>query len=852
MNQKTEYQFVESLFDCVKQNIDQNTILLLDLIHEEHKEQVLLQHLLEEETILHVAVKARATADIVSRLVDLCPVLLLQAREGSETYRGQTALHIAITQGDIEVTQFLLTKAEILGQVRKTNLLHQRATGSKFVNTVMMGELPLSVAALKLNITVIDVLLKHGADLSEQNSTGDNICHSLIRYAHLYPEKESEIMKVFDHISKLSVLGMVCKADVKVIESMTRGDLERRYVHIWLMEDVDGLNPLKLSAKLGQQLIFKYIMELKGVYCYTNSEDGLFDVKLYDVTDIDFVSELKLSHIIPVAFDPLKSSMKSAALEKTSKSPCVPTLEMIFNSDASVVFKFIQFSPLRYVINRKWEYYKWFYLLWGVLHVLFIVGYSVYAVERSKLPRPIFNGPVSQKYLNQIHNSGYIIFYLVLSLVVASVYLIQEIVRITRRRMPWTWSHIMNCYHNGPFRLVLILFSICVIADFIWRMTDPNYDNYLLVCAMILGWYFLVFFLRALRQFSFFTVMIQKVLVGDMFRFSIIIGMELVAFTTAVFIAFQGTITSDNSNTLEHYGQLMVLMFKMMFGLTSLDVLFEARQPWFAVCLYTAFVLLTYVLMVNSLIAMMSNTCSMVSQNREVQWRVQQLSIILFFESILPSYCLRLVGHPRQSEWYDATTGQYVKKERHFMEVRSLMEVTRSKSRLRMNQETMIETIFQTIRDIQLPSFGIFENESADKTKHTADTTETTREERQTKPKLKNNTIKTEASEIKDKESTANNHVEKKKRKKKKRVHVDSVFATHDLTSHTKEDLTLPRRTDVPLTSPRMTEVEYLSSDIISPELAVERCVTRAAKTPTVSRNLENEQHRGEIFFGNV
>ena len=812
-DKKTEAQFVNALFEYVRRGSAKEINHLLDIIHEGHHEHLLLRHMPEEETILHAAVKARATKDVISRLVDICPDLLFSSRETSDTHRGQTALHIAITQSNLEIVETLLLKTKIMGVEKKRSLLHQRATGSRFVNSVMMGEFPLTVAALTLNTVMMDVLLKHGAEIYKQNGLGDNVCHSLVKYAHLYPEKVSEIVKICEHISKLTVTGVADKTGIKDIESISHTDLEKQNIHIWLAENIERLNPLKLSAKLGQQVIFKYIIELKGVYCYINSEDGLFDVKLYDVTDIDTISELKFSDVIPIDFDVLKTVPEANLKRKRSKT--VPTLEMIFSSDASTVFKFIQFSPLHYVINRKWDFYRWFYLIWGILHVIFMVGYSVYAVERTKLARTMFNNSVSVNYLNQIGGNTFVTFYVVLSLVVSSIYLIQEIVRVFKHRMPWSWSHVMNCYHNGPFRMVLVLFSVCVIADFIWRMTDINYENYLLVCAMILGWWFLVFFLRGLRQFSFFTVMIQKVLIGDMFRFSIVIGMELVAFTTAMFIAFQGSVTTDD--TVENYGKLMVHMFKMMFGFTSLDVLFEARQAWFAVCLYTAFVLLTYVLMINSLIAMMSNTCSVVSQNRDVQWRVQQLSIVLFFESIFPSCCLRYVGQPRKCVWYDADKQKFKSKQRYFMEVRSLLEITRSKSRLRLTPETMIESIFNTIREIQLPTFGVFETEIKEPKKRYDEIIETRREEVGSTmvPKEKDKLAKPDrAGEEVNKEMGVNNPKEKKKRKKKKKIAVEPESPSGDLISS------------------HMTEVDYLSSNLITPEpdIAITRNVVTASR----------------------
>ena len=772
-DEKMESQFTDALFESVRRGLDNETNSLLDLIYEENRKQLLLKCMLpEEETILHTAVKTRASRQIIVRLIDFCPDLLLQSRETSDYYRGQTALHIAITQGSVDLIDELLVKAESwLGAGKKRLLLEQRATGMRFSNSVMMGEYPLTVAALTLNIDTMSILLKHGADINKQNSFGDNLCHSLVKYSHLYPEKVSEIMNIFEHVSKLTVAGATAKMNVKDIESLNHTDLEKQNFQIWLKDNTERLSPLKLAASLGQYHIFKYIIELKGVYCYINSEDGLFDVKLYDVTEIDTVSELRFNDLIPFDIDAFNAvSGKQRCSVWSPKS--VPTLEMIFNSDASTVFKFIEFSPLFYVINRKWEFYKWFYLLWGVLHVLFMVGYSVYAVERSKFASNTFNGSVAGNYVNQIGENTFITFYIVLSLIVAVLYFAQELIRTFKHRMPWTLPHVMNCYHNGPFRLVLVLFSISVITDFIWRMLDVNYENYLLVCSMILGWWFLVFFLRGIRQFSFFTVMIQKVLIGDMFRFSIVIGMELIAFTTGMYIVFQGAVTSNDS--VESYGKLTVQMFQMMFGFTNLDVLFEARQAWFAVCLYTAFVLLTYVLMINSLIAMMSNTCSIVSQNRDVQWRVQQLSIVLFLESVLPSCCMRYVGQPRECDWFDADKQEFVRKQRYFMEVRSLLEVTRSKSRHRLSPETMIETIFNTVQDIKLPNIAaVFESDNKDVQKRDDAVIETVKEDVGTILSANYDNRKLEPRQFKDEEIEVDSTKEKKKRKKKKRVTVE-------------------------------------------------------------------------------
>lgn len=353
----------------------------------------------EDETILHRAVKMRAPKEIIEALVNAQPELLAGSRNNSELYRGQTVLHIAITGEDMDFSSLLLRKAKEHRVI--DNMLQSTATGTRFENTVMLGELPLLVAVLTLNVKMVQTLLEHGATLDACNSKGDNVIYCLIRYAHLYPEKMADIMVMAEFLASF-----VTGPDEKKVQTISRdltvtktNDLEiekNKNKHIWHATNDEGLNPLKLAAKLGQQIIFKFIIELNGVYCFVNSEDGLFDVELYDVTDIDAISGFKISDIIPI--EAWNDSLNSAELRQckdqrfTENPKCrVPTLEMIFGSDSATVFKFIEMSPLRYVINRKWEFYRWFFAVWGMLHMLFMVGFTVYAVRRSSVFFFFFN-----------------------------------------------------------------------------------------------------------------------------------------------------------------------------------------------------------------------------------------------------------------------------------------------------------------------------------------------------------------------------------------------------------------------------------------------------------------------------
>lgn len=85
---------------------------------------------------------------VVEILISTYPKLKLQDRRGTK-YDGQTPLHMAVCKGNIWLVTTLLKKQS--EKHSNATLLKRRATGAMFTNTVMMGELPLTIAALTFN-----------------------------------------------------------------------------------------------------------------------------------------------------------------------------------------------------------------------------------------------------------------------------------------------------------------------------------------------------------------------------------------------------------------------------------------------------------------------------------------------------------------------------------------------------------------------------------------------------------------------------------------------------------------------------------------------------------------------------
>lgn len=76
----------------------------------------------------------------------------------------------------------------------------------------------------------------------------------------------------------------------------------------------------------------------------------------------------------------------------------------------------------------------------------------------------------------------------------------------------------------------------------------------------------------------------------------------------------------------EHPGYTMITMFKLMLGMEDFGVLYCTSHDWLAIAVFVLFVITNNILMLNTLIAMMSSTCSLVSEEK-VGWHKTALNI---------------------------------------------------------------------------------------------------------------------------------------------------------------------------------------------------------------------------------
>lgn len=401
------------------------------------------------------------------------------------------------------------------------------------------------------------------------------------------------------------------------------------------------------------------------------------------MTELDAISYMKLEERTGIKRDKTIKSIEGMprrkAVSRESRSCLVSTLQMLYLLEPGCAFQFLLFSPLSRIIDAKLATYRWLFYPWFIVHVLHVCFLTWYGIERAQQfnnTNTGFDINKNPNYKRNMFHDGFGIAYGTIGVCIGTTYLFEAILRRFMGRMPFNIRSFTNPYGNGTFEILFVLFGLTLLIDFPFAIWVRSYENYLLMLSIIFGWFLILFFLRALRPFSFFTVMIQKVLIGDLFRFSVILSLELVGFSTIVYMAIQGSTELDPE--FDDYWKVVVSMFKLMIGIGDMGIMYKARHPVLVVLIFVIFIVFTAILMINSLIAMVSRTCTDLVEKagsfsaHDMHCELQKLSVILHLESILPRCALTCVGKPTKISRYSSQINKSCQVTRYMLEIRSL------------------------------------------------------------------------------------------------------------------------------------------------------------------------------------
>ncbi|XP_048248493.1 uncharacterized protein LOC125378007 [Haliotis rufescens] len=506
--------------------------------------------------------------------------------------------------------------------------------GRRMNGTVFMGQLPFHTAVLcYLNdpnkddtcrdpenrfVKIIQLLVEKEGVFEEKNYRGDTVLHSIMRFVRCFPSLERRTVDMMPWLESLM--------DKRAMEA--REDVFDYKRKLFFTKNKTHMTALQLATESGHINLFAYFMKVKGVYLIEYPHDNIYEIRRCDVTEMDKFASIT-AQPYPTQ-DKNGHPKETHAARQNGQTTPTPDFsnqsvaELLCCQDLPVATELVRADVFEEMVRRKLNTYWVPFWILSVFHVSLICLLCVYVVARAGATEGISWSP---RLFLEICN--------IVTFLCSILYFVQEFpLRYYFAKQPFAWTAV---HHNVVYRVLFVLFAVCLFADSIfYRIPNSVFVDYkttFLILAIVVGTWPILFFLRISRRFSLYIVLLNEALFKTVVPFAVLILMQVFVFSACMHATFLHN--EQNSSVLEEfsqYGMSLLTMGKLMIGLTEIDQLLKSREDGIIVFLFGLFILITFLLMINALIGVMTNRFHDTQTNTEMVWRLQKLSIIIFIE----------------------------------------------------------------------------------------------------------------------------------------------------------------------------------------------------------------------------
>ncbi|MCI4394341.1 hypothetical protein PGIGA_G00167680 [Pangasianodon gigas] len=533
---------------------------------------------------------------------------LVNAAYTDAYYEGQTALHIAIERRNKRFTELLIQKGANV---------HAKACGTFFQplneTCFYFGELPLSLAACTNQKDIVDLLMVK-ADVRCTDSLGNTVLHALVMVADNSPENTDFVVSMYDYI---------------LTKDAAKNQKQKK------LEDIknnQGLTSIKLAAKLGKIGLFEHILhrEFQQEECrhlsrkFTEWAYGPVYASLYDLDSIDTYEPNSVLEIV------------------------------VYGTEIPNRLEMLQIEPLNKLLEDKWNRFAYrIFLVKFIVYLIYLIIFTAvsYHREEGKPPFPI------RKYMQEneegIIPTGYLLLAGEVIMAIGSLYFFITVLADIKRKRPSLKTLLVDGYSELLFLLQAVFFMMCAGLYFI------GMQEYLafLVLSVALCWVNLLYFSRGTRHMGIYSVMIQRMILSDILRFLFVYMVFLFGFSAAVVTLLKGdseepdalpqknhtrgrSFFANSLNTTEDCKKptfksiafTTLELFKFTIGMGDLEFTENYEYKHVFYVLLISYIVLTYILLLNMLIALMSKTVEKMSKESTSIWKLQRAITILDLE----------------------------------------------------------------------------------------------------------------------------------------------------------------------------------------------------------------------------
>uniref|UniRef100_A0A452H1W9 Ion transport domain-containing protein n=1 Tax=Gopherus agassizii TaxID=38772 RepID=A0A452H1W9_9SAUR len=206
---------------------------------------------------------------------------------------------------------------------------------------------------------------------------------------------------------------------------------------------------------------------------------------------------------------------------------------------------------------------------------------------------------------------------------------------------------------DGSFQLLYFIYSVLVIITAALYLAGIEAYLAVMVFALVLGWMNALYFTRGLKLTGTYSIMIQKILFKDLFRFLLVYVLFMIGYASALVsllnpCASAEACNQDKSNCTvpaypscrdsKTFSNFLLDLFKLTIGMGDLEMIESAKYPGVFIILLVTYIILTFVLLLNMLIALMGETVGQVSKESKHIWKLQWATTILDIERSFPVF----------------------------------------------------------------------------------------------------------------------------------------------------------------------------------------------------------------------
>ncbi|XP_074869571.1 transient receptor potential cation channel subfamily V member 3-like [Carettochelys insculpta] len=606
-------RFIESFFEVIAMG---NLPEITGKLNEIQKKKWSLEELIDKDTgktcLMRALLNPRhnsneTTKEIVELLIEHaknsgCLEKLLNASFTAKEYEGQTALHIAIEKRLMNIAKILVNnKADVHIQAKGLLFQPQKCRDDCFY----FGEYPLSLAACTNQPDLVKFLLEV-SDPYVRDSLGNTVLHALVMVADDTKENTAFVTQMYDLI---------------LTESEKKWNEPKRCLKKKLekISNKEGLTPLQLAAMYGKMEIFQHILG-----------------RVFPHEGKDSMAHLSRK-FVEWACGPVCCSLYDLSEVDTAESNSV-LKTVVYNTKHEKHYDMLEVEPLKELLDIKWRNFA--AVMFGIstaLYLFYIIIFTVmtaYQPHINQMAAPNTTAHISQEDLYEAERGNlWLSLGQICTFIAAIFLLVKSVLEIF-----WVWPLTLHSFlQNNYFYVLFFIQALLVICTHTLYFMQTGACIVTRTCALVLGWFNILYYFRGLRITGIYTVMIQKMILVDVSRFLLVYGVFLVGFGAGLASLMNDCPQDTWCSPFHSFHTVVFELFKLTLGLGDLSGHEASNHPEAFLLLLVCYVIVTFVLLLNMLIALMGETVSTVSQKSEKIWKLQKAMTILDLERSLPA-----------------------------------------------------------------------------------------------------------------------------------------------------------------------------------------------------------------------